>query len=436
MTAKLNPFDVAHRIALSAQAQGGRVYYVGGLVRDRLMGRAGKDVDIEVHGIAPAALEAMLDAIGERLTMGVSFGIYGLRHCDIDIAMPRTETTTGRGHRDFTVDVDPFLGVRKACMRRDFTINAMMEDVLTGEIIDPFGGRADIRRGVIRHVDANTFAEDPLRVLRGAQFAARFGFAIAPETVALCARMDLSALPRERIEGELSKALLKAGRPSAFFESLRAMRQLTVWFPEVQALGAQWDGVMAALDAAAPLRRRAQNPLGFMLAALVCRMDAAQAESQLHRLTAEVRLVAYAHSLAAHADAIVRAAREQPPVPRTNALFDGVQDAQALALLARALGVGAQGEAFLAQRLEAYRACMARARVQGRDLIAAGLAPGKDFTAILAHAHALHLSGADKDEALRGALAYAAALRGGDGQIPAEDAAHGEGISCGVSNME
>ena len=128
--------EMAVRIAEAVARRGGRVYYVGGLVRDSLLGRENKDVDVEVHGVRPAVLAELLDSLGQRTEMGASFGVYGLRHYDLDIAMPRKEQATGRGHRDFAVFVDPFLGTRKATQRRDFTMNALMEDVLSGEIID------------------------------------------------------------------------------------------------------------------------------------------------------------------------------------------------------------------------------------------------------------------------------------------------------------
>ena len=182
---------MARRVAEAVAQAGGRAYYVGGYVRDRLRGMESKDVDIEVHGVPAQALEAILDGLGTRLEMGASFGIYGLKHYDLDIAMPRREQATGRGHRDFQVFTNPYLGIEKAAMRRDFTINAMMEDVLTGEILDPFGGREDLRRGILRHVNDASFGEDPLRVLRAAQFAARFRFTVAEETAALRAAARL-----------------------------------------------------------------------------------------------------------------------------------------------------------------------------------------------------------------------------------------------------
>ncbi len=435
--------QMAQRIARAAAAQGGKVYYVGGLVRDRLLGRENKDIDIEVHGLHPHQLERILDRLGERTEMGASFGVYGLKHYDLDIAMPRKEKATGRGHRDFAVVTDPFLGTEKAARRRDFTINAMMEDLLTGEIVDHFGGREDLARGIIRHVDDETFPEDPLRVLRAAQFAARFGFSVAPETVALCRRMDLSALPRERVEGELCKALLKAEKPSVFFSVLREMDELEVWFPELQALigveqnplhhpeGDAWNHTLQVLDAAAQYRFRAENPVGFMLAALahdlgkaVCTQRGSGvprahlheirglplAGAFLNRLTGEKKLTAYVLNLVRLHPQPARAAAARPWPGATNALFDQAIDPEALLCLAAADQQGREKGLdldFLRQRLELYRDWMARPCVMGKDLVAAGLRPGQDFKEILEYAHKLRLAGTDKSETLTRTLVYA-----------------------------
>ena len=140
------PEEMAERIAREVEKKGGRTYYVGGFVRDRVLGIENKDVDIEVHGVPAGVLEQILDGLGERTQMGASFGVYGLKHLDLDIALPRKEEATGRGHRDFAVFTDPWLGTEKAARRRDFTMNALMEDVGTGEIIDHFGGREDEKR--------------------------------------------------------------------------------------------------------------------------------------------------------------------------------------------------------------------------------------------------------------------------------------------------
>ena len=272
--------ELARAIAEKAAEQGGTVYFVGGCVRDRLLGLENKDIDIEVHGIPAEALEQLLSELGACMKIGKSFGIYGLKGHALDIALPRTERRTGVGHRDFAVTSDPFLGTYEAAKRRDFTMNALMQNVLTGEIIDHFGGRQDLQDGVLRHVDDVTFTEDPLRVLRAAQFAARFQFSVAAETVELCRRIDLSALSRERVMLEMEKALLRAEKPSLFFGELRTMGQLGHWFPEVQALiglpqnqihhqeGDTWTHTMLVLDEAAKRRDKVRYPLGFLLAAL------------------------------------------------------------------------------------------------------------------------------------------------------------------------
>lgn len=444
--------DMARTLALRVKEAGGCAYYVGGCVRDALMGLDNKDIDIELHGVTPARAEAILDSLGQRLTMGESFGIYGLKGYDIDIALPRKEKLRGVGHKDFDVFVDPFIGAPKAALRRDFTVNALMQDVLTGEIVDPFGGQEDLRRGVLRHVNDETFAEDPLRVLRGAQFAARFNFTVAPETIALCSGMTLRHLPRERIEGELKKALLKAGRPSVFFEVLRQMDRLQEWFPEVEALigvpqdprhhgeGDVWTHTLMVLDAAAALREQAAHPFGFMLAALTHdfgkavstqivngRIHAYEhekkglplAEAFLRRLTGESRLIDYVLNLAEHHMKPNVVAAAGSALKTTNRMFDQSADPEGLIALSLADVRGQitayppeDHEPFLRERLNAYRAVMAQPFVAGRDLIAAGLQPGADFSEILAYAHKLRLAGIAKDPALKQTLQYARKLRG------------------------
>src|SRR5690606_22483702 len=134
--------------------------------------------------------------------VGEAFAVYKLGR-DLDVSLPRRERKIARGHRGFAVTGDPDMSFEEACSRRDFTINAILKDPLTGEVVDPFNGRSDIASKVLRHVSDDTFAEDSLRVLRAAQFAARFGFEVAPETAELCRSIDVTDLPRERIWGEL-----------------------------------------------------------------------------------------------------------------------------------------------------------------------------------------------------------------------------------------
>ena len=444
--------EMARRIAGAVQARGGRTFYVGGFVRDALMGHENKDVDIEIHGIEPDGVAQILDSLGQRLNIGQSFGIFGLKGYDVDIAMPRKEKLRGTGHRDFEVTVDPFIGTQKAAIRRDFTVNAMMRDVLTGEIVDHFGGQEDLKNGILRHVSDETFAEDPLRVLRAAQFAARFEFDVAGETIELCKTMNLSALSKERIEGEMKKALMKAQKPSVFFETLRRMNGLSVWFPELMALigvpqsarhhaeGDVWTHTMMVVDAAAGLRERCQNPMGLMLAAVVHDLGKAVttefvrgdyhaygheikglplAEALFTRITNEKKLIEYALNLAANHMRPSKAAGAGSSIKSTNHMFDEAIDPEALILIALADERGRitaypsePPEEFLYERLGIYREYMARPAVMGRDLIEAGLAPGGDFSEILSYAHKLHLAGVEKDNALRQTLSYARKLRG------------------------
>lgn len=208
---------------------------VGGCVRDELMGIEPKDWDLEVYGIEPEKLREILDSFGEVNVVGEAFTVYKLGN-DLDVSLPRRERKVGRGHRGFVVEGDPNMSFEEACSRRDFTINAMLQDPLTGEIVDPFKGREDIERKVIRHVSSETFAEDSLRVLRAAQFAARFKFDIAPETVEICKSIDVTDLPRERIWGELEKLLLKAQHPSIGLKWLYEFGVVDQIFPELKSL--------------------------------------------------------------------------------------------------------------------------------------------------------------------------------------------------------
>ena len=222
-------------LAEAVRAEGGRALLVGGCVRDELMGRPAKDWDLEVYGVESARLRELLNKFGEVNVVGEAFTVYKLG-AHLDVSVPRRERKSGRGHRGFFIEGDPSMTVESATVRRDFTVNAILKDPLTGEILDPFDGRADLERRILRAVSTKTFAEDSLRVLRAAQFAARFEFGIAPETVDLCRKIDLTDLPPERIWGEMEKLLLRAARPSIGLLWLRELSVLDQLFPEVKAL--------------------------------------------------------------------------------------------------------------------------------------------------------------------------------------------------------
>jgi tRNA nucleotidyltransferase (CCA-adding enzyme) len=204
-------------------------------VRDELRGQQPKDWDVEISGIEPARLRELLDSFGEVNVVGEAFTVYKLG-AHLDVSLPRRERNTGRGHRAFFIEGDPEMTIAEASTRRDFTINAILQDPLTSEIIDPGNGRIDLQRGIIRAISPTTFSDDSLRVLRAAQFAARFEFRVEPETVALCRAIDLSDLPSERVWGEMEKLLLRAQHPSIGMGWLHALGVLDHLFPEIKAL--------------------------------------------------------------------------------------------------------------------------------------------------------------------------------------------------------
>lgn len=222
-------------LAAAIDARGGRAMLVGGCVRDELMGIEPKDWDVEVYGIEPAKLREVLDPIGEVNVVGEAFAVYKIGS-DLDVSIPRREQKVSVGHRGFIVEGDPSMSFDEACKRRDFTINAILKDPLTGEIVDPAAGEADINSKILRHVSSGSFAEDSLRVLRAAQFAARFEFDIAPETVELCNTIDVTDLARERIWGEFEKLLLRPRRPSIGLRWLYDLGVVSQLFPEMQSL--------------------------------------------------------------------------------------------------------------------------------------------------------------------------------------------------------
>ena len=207
--------DLALAVARAARERGGRAVIVGGFVRDRLLGRLSKDLDLEVFGIPEDALQALLGAIGRVEPVGRAFPVYKLG--PIDVSLPRRESKSGRGHTAFTVQGDPHMSFREAARRRDFTINAISWDPLTGEYIDPFHGRRDLDARRLRVVDPRTFGDDSLRVLRALQLAARFDCGLDDEARAICRALPLDDLPTERLWGEFEKLLLVAERPSVGF---------------------------------------------------------------------------------------------------------------------------------------------------------------------------------------------------------------------------
>jgi tRNA nucleotidyltransferase (CCA-adding enzyme) len=209
-----------------------KTYLVGGAVRDRLLGRPTQDRDYVVVGATPEAMEAA----GFR-RVGVDFPVFLHPETHEEYALARTERKRGRGYRGFAVDATPDVTLEQDLARRDLTINAMAE-AADGSLIDPFGGAQDLAQGLLRHVSP-AFVEDPLRVLRTARFAARFGFRIAPETLdlmrVLVIQGEMETLSAERVWSELARALGEEA-PQRFIEVLKDCGALAHILPEIDAL--------------------------------------------------------------------------------------------------------------------------------------------------------------------------------------------------------
>ena len=221
-------------IATAVRDAGGRALIVGGWVRDQLLGLPeSSNVDLEVFGLAGDRLRGVLESFGRVEAVGESFQVYKIG--DVDVSLPRRDSKAGRGHRGFVVTGDPDMSIAEAARRRDFTVNAISWDPLTAEYFDPFDGRSDLARRLLRVVDPQTFGDDSLRVLRAVQFAARFYFTIEKTTADICRQTALDDLPPERVWGEFEKLLL-APKPSIGFEVAMDLGVIAKLFPELQAL--------------------------------------------------------------------------------------------------------------------------------------------------------------------------------------------------------
>lgn len=433
--------NLTNKIADSVKKLGGDVYYVGGYVRDTCLGIDNKDIDIEVYGISPEQLKQACQQFGDVDEVGVSFGILKIKGSDLDIAMPRTERKTGDKHTDFSVSVDPYMSTKEASKRRDFTINALMKHVLSGQVIDHHNGLDDLEEKRIKHIDSKTFIEDPLRVFRAAGFAARLDFKIAPETMELCKKINISAIAKERVYEETNKVLLKAEKPSIYFESLKEMKQLDIFFPILKKLigveqspiwhpeGDAWNHTMDVIDKAAQIKGGTTYPLGFMYAALFHDIGKAYTtgkglDEQIHALehekigaekipeafrtlTTDAKLSKYVQNVVLN-HMTPHFMNQKTREKTTNRYLDkciSPRDSILLSYIDTSkvnddeLKLSENG--WWDSRLNLYNKIKREPEITGKDLIALGYKPGPIFKKIIDICHRIHLAGVDKDEIMR-----------------------------------
>lgn len=259
-------------------SKGAVVLLVGGAVRDLFLQHLSKDFDIEVHGLSVKELEEVLRTFGYVDEVGKAYGVLRIHGLDIDWSIPRRD----KEGRKPDVVVDPWMSMEDAFRRRDLTMNAMGINLITYELIDPFGGLEDMRNKVLRAPDTLLFAEDPLRFYRVMQFCARFGMQPDAELNALCSTMDVSGVSRERIETECAKWLLKSSKPSLALTWLVHINRLADIFPEIAATqgvvqssywhpeGDVFEHTQQAVDAAALLEYNNDHEKLIMLYAALC----------------------------------------------------------------------------------------------------------------------------------------------------------------------
>jgi tRNA nucleotidyltransferase (CCA-adding enzyme) len=440
---------VVRDICLRVQAAGGRAWLQGGGVRDALLGGVSHEADLEVHRLPADRLEAVLGAAYRLDCVGKAFAVLKLRDWPIDVGLPRREAKTGPGHRGFAVQSDPDLDLATAARRRDFTINAIYLDPLTGEIEDPLGGQRDLAARRLRHCSA-AFAEDPLRVLRGMQFVARFDLEPDPATVVLCRGVAGDDLPVERIAGEWEKLLLLGATPSRGLRFLAATGWLA-GYPELARLvgcpqpakhhpeGDVWTHTGLCLDAFACERvgdRLEDLVVGL---AVLCHdlgkpdtVDVVDGTVRAHGhqaagVPAAERLLA---RLSHRRDLVAQVLPHVEWHNQPTALYDQQSGDAAIRRLARRVGrldrlvrvarADVRGRGDLAAPFPAGDWLLARAAelgiatgaptplIQGRHLVALGATPGPAFKRLLDACFEAQLDGVFTDE--EGGVAYLARL--------------------------
>lgn len=264
---------------------------IGGYVRDYLLKKPSKDIDIELYGISSLnLLQNILEEFGNVNNVGKSFGVckLSLKNWEIDFSLPRRDSKVKDGHKGFEVQTDITLDFKTATSRRDFTINAIGYDVKNKKILDPFNGQEDLEKSLLRAVDLKKFDEDPLRVLRAVQFSSRFNLSLEKNLHQKCKEMMqknvLNELPKERIFDEIKKLLLKSKKPSLGILLLKDIQGF-LFFEEFSSLSEmEFQTMLSALD-------NIKSNITLMLSIICTFFSEKKRTSFLSKMTNEVALI-------------------------------------------------------------------------------------------------------------------------------------------------
>ncbi|MFA4845011.1 MAG: hypothetical protein WC654_00425 [Patescibacteria group bacterium] len=357
---------------------------VGGYVRDVHLGLHPKDADIEVYGVAADQLKELLERLfGTTKDVGEAFGIIKVPIGDkleLDVSIPRRESKAGKGHTGFLIDSDPSLNIKEAARRRDFTVNALAMDPITGVVFDPFGGLEDLQTKTLRITDPERFQDDPLRVLRAMQFIARIEFTVDPESERLMHEMvergDLTELSRERITEEFEKLIFKGKRPSIGLAFARRIGVIEASFPN--ATVKDWDVWEHLMDRAVAHKKERHATL----AAFLSGFSLESREAAVTELTFKKKDIECAQSLLCASE--IQDSASTNPINDARRTLKRVLPAspEAYAAWLRILERGEEADRFLSLVQEHHLS--AQALLQGRDLIELfQLKPGPKFREII-----------------------------------------------------
>ena len=391
------------KIAGDIREAGGRAFLVGGWVRDALLGKSCRDYDVEVYDMAQDALVPILSKYGRTNLVGKAFGVIHLamKGLSLDFSFPRTESKVGYGHRGFVVHTDEKLSFKEAALRRDFTINAMGMELPELTLCDPYGGIDDLKSHTLRHVGP-AFAEDSLRILRGVQFASRFGCTLAPDTIELCRTLSLDDLSVERLFEEFKKWLLKPGKPSLGLKAFLDIK-LDEYFPEIHPYKNSWETLGIILDNMAPLRDTLPEAQAMELAfaALLCASQETSLKF-LERITNETHLLKIVPSLLkAYQELDTAIVNDAPALRRLAVKLGGLK---LLGMLVKCTprefyaGSTADGECFadkfwkVASELDLIEEAP-QPYLMGKMLMDMGVKPGKQMGEIIKQSFELQLDG-------------------------------------------